>query len=117
MATDRAFAELVTAQLGSLEITTCPMFGEYAIYCRGKVFGLICDNTLFVKITPAGERFAGRIGRGAPYPGAKPHFRVSKQRLADDAWLTTLVTITTDALPEPKPRRKTTRKAQGRHDG
>lgn len=119
MATDKAFAARVAQQLGSLEITTRPMFGEYGIYCRDKIFGLLCDNTLFVKITAAGEVMAPGLDRGAPYPGARPYFRISDALLDDDEWLTEFVAVTTDALPAPKPKRpKQTRVAGStRHDG
>jgi len=33
------------------------MFGEYAIYCNGKVVALVCDDELFVKPTLAGKKF------------------------------------------------------------
>jgi len=36
-------------------ITYRKMFGEYALYCNGKVIALICDNQLFVKPTKAGK--------------------------------------------------------------
>lgn len=106
MATEKSIAVRVTQQLGSLEISTRPMFGEFCVYHRGKVVGFICDNTLFVKITPAGAAFAGEIERGSPYPGAKPYFRITQAQLDDDEWLTALVDITTDALPEARRRVK-----------
>ena len=65
MATDRKFIETVIEKLGPLEITAKPMFGEYGLYHQGKNFALVCDNTLFVKITPAGAAVAGRVGQGA----------------------------------------------------
>ncbi len=30
-------------------ITTRKMFGDYGIYCDGKIFGLICNDCFFVK--------------------------------------------------------------------
>ncbi len=46
--------------------------------------------------------FAGLIGRGEPYPGAKPQLKISKEKLADVVWLEQLADITTAALPAPK---------------
>ena len=40
---------------GAGAIRTLKMFGDYGIYCDGKIFGLICDNQLFIKITKAGK--------------------------------------------------------------
>ena len=37
------------------------MFGEYAIYCDGKVTALVCDNQLFVKPMEAGRSFIGEV--------------------------------------------------------
>jgi len=42
------------------------MFGEYGLYYRGKNFALVCDNTLFVKITEAGAAKAGRVSQARP---------------------------------------------------
>ena len=33
------------------EITARKMFGEYGIYCHSKIFGLICDDRLYIKPT------------------------------------------------------------------
>jgi len=102
MSTDRAFVDHVLEQLASRELEAKPMFGEYGLYCQGKIIGLICDNTLFIKPTDEGVAFAGRIARGEPYPGAKPQLRISAAKLKDVAWLEQLVDITTAALPAPK---------------
>ncbi|MBR3717926.1 MAG: TfoX/Sxy family protein, partial [Bacteroidaceae bacterium] len=37
------------------EIVTRKMFGDYGIYCNGKIFGLICDNRFYLKSTEAGK--------------------------------------------------------------
>ena len=37
-------------------ITTKRMFGDYGIYCNGKIFGLICDDKLYVKQTEEGRK-------------------------------------------------------------
>ncbi len=71
MASDLEFAEYVCDQMRAAGlITHRRMFGEYAIYCDGKVVGFICDNTLFVKPTAGGRAAAGPIEEGLPYPGA-----------------------------------------------
>ena len=38
-------------------ITYKKMFGEYAVYCDGKVLGLICDNQVYIKPTSAADNF------------------------------------------------------------
>ena len=50
MASDQEFVDFLVDQMqGVGGITFRKMFGEYAIYCNGKVVALICDNQFFVK--------------------------------------------------------------------
>ena len=107
MATEQGFADFVIEQIENAgEITVRKMFGEYAIYSDGKVFGLICDNKLFVKPTNAGREFIGKDRIEAPaFPGAKPGFLV-EDKIEDREWLSELVRITVKELPEPKPKKK-----------
>jgi TfoX/Sxy family transcriptional regulator of competence genes len=106
MATTKEFTEEVLDALGARDVRVRPMFGEYGIYCDNTFIGVLCDNTLFVKITEPGEAVAGDINHGPPYPGAKPHFVIPSERLSDSPWLYALVGVTVDALPKPKPRKK-----------
>jgi TfoX/Sxy family transcriptional regulator of competence genes len=102
MATDKKFIESVLEKLQPLEITAKPMFGEYGLNYQSKNFALVCDNTLFEKITEAGAAIAGRVGQVSPYDGAKPAFRISSAKLNDRDWIISLVKTTSDALPAPK---------------
>ncbi len=80
MATDPGFVELVTDQIDSdKEISYRKMFGEYALYCNGKVVALICNNQLYVKITEPGKTFVGDMTEAPAYPGAKPSFLVGDE--------------------------------------
>jgi TfoX/Sxy family transcriptional regulator of competence genes len=81
------------------------MFGEYAVYSRGKVVALLCDDQLFVKPTEAGRLFIGEVTEAPPYPGAKLSFLIQDQ-IEDGEWLTRLIELTEEELPEPKPKRK-----------
>ncbi len=48
MASNADFVHYITDQCGGAgEIVTKKMFGDYGIYCDGKIFGLICDDSLF----------------------------------------------------------------------
>jgi TfoX/Sxy family transcriptional regulator of competence genes len=105
MATDKKFIETVIEKLQPLEITAKPMFGEYGLYYQGKNFALVCDNTLFVKVTTAGAAVAGRVGQAPPYDGAKPAFRISSAKLNDRAWIIELVRTTSEVLPLPRKKR------------
>jgi len=106
VASDLAFVEFVADQLDAgCGASYRKMFGEYALYSKGKVVALICDNQLFVKPTEAGRSFIGEVVEAPPYPGAKPAFLI-QDRLEDRAWLTELIIRTEQALPRPKPKRK-----------
>jgi len=106
MASDQGFVDYVLDQLdGDCAATAKKMFGEYGVYSRGKLFGLICDDRLFVKPTEGGRAFIGRVTEAPPYPGAKPSFLI-EDRLDDGEWLSELVRITLRELPEPKPKKR-----------
>ena len=80
------------------------MFGEYGLYCEDKFVGVMCDNTLFLKLTEPGQAFAPELGTGSPYPGAKPHLIIPVDKFEDVQWMHDLLSITYDALPKPKPK-------------
>jgi DNA transformation protein len=87
-------------------VSSRKMFGEYALYCDGKVVALICDDQLFIKPTEPGRAFLGEVVDGAPYPGAKPYFQIDADRLDDAEWVAELVRLTARALPAPAPKKK-----------
>lgn len=105
MATRKEHVEGLLKKLAPLDVTAKPMFGEYGLYFKGKNFGLVCDNTLFIKVTEPGAEIAGRISKAPPYPGAKPAFRITKAKLDDQPWLLQLIEVTSDAQPQPKARK------------
>lgn len=105
MASDQSFVEYVCDQIGRAgAITHKKMFGEYAVYCDGKVVALVCDNQLFIKPTEAARAFMGQVAEAPPYPGAKLYFLITDQ-LDDQPWITTAIRLTADALPEPVPKK------------
>ncbi|HZH08225.1 MAG TPA: TfoX/Sxy family protein [Lautropia sp.] len=105
MASDESFATFVCDQASQWSPVSCrKMFGEYAVYCRGKPVALICRNQLYVKPTPGGRALVDYPVEGAPYPGAKPHLLIA-DRLDDREWLSRLLEATAGELPEPAPRK------------
>ena len=66
------------------------MFGEYALFCDGKMVALICDDQLFIKQTVAGRSHIGGVDERSPYKGAKPCFWISGDQWEDSDWLTEL---------------------------
>lgn len=112
MVSDQEFVDFVLDQLkGVGGITSKKMFGEYALYCEGKIVALVCDNQLFIKPTEAGRSFIGDVVEAPPYPGAKPSFLIEEQ-IEDKDLLSTLVRLTEQELPKPKVKKKAKKKKQ-----
>lgn len=112
MVSDHEFVDFVLDQLkGVGGITSKKMFGEYALYCEGKIVALVCDNQLFIKPTEAGRSFIGDVVEAPPYPGAKPSFLIEEQ-IEDKDLLSTLVRLTEQELPKPKVKKKAKKKKQ-----
>lgn len=106
MASDQRFLEFVLEQIENAgEIYAKKMFGEYGIYSDGKLFGLVCDNKLFIKPTKSGREFIKDVIEAPPYHGAKPSFLIEDQ-IEDREWLSELVRISIKELPIPKPKKK-----------
>jgi len=104
MATKQSTVEYIEDQLSNMpDIRSQKMFGEYALYCRGKVVALVCDNTLFVKITIPGREWVGeRYEEGIAYPGARPSMQIDEEMIEDREWLLELIRLTEAALPIKK---------------
>ena len=105
MACTTDFVQYVVDQCSTAgEITVKKMFGEYGIYCNGKIFGLLCDDCLYIKPTETGKKKLKSIDLRPPYPGAKDYFYIAD--LEDHEVLAEIVRETYKELPEPKPRNK-----------
>jgi TfoX/Sxy family transcriptional regulator of competence genes len=106
MSSTQDYAEYIVEQIDSAGIITFKkMFGEYAIYCDNKVVALICNNQLFIKPTEQGKYFIGDITEAAPYPKAKMYYLID-DKIDDREWLSELIRITANQLPEPKPKKR-----------
>jgi TfoX/Sxy family transcriptional regulator of competence genes len=68
------------------------------------VVALVCDDQLFLKPTPEGLRYLGKVVEAPPYTGAKNHYLLESE-LDDPEKLGTVLQITCTALPEPKPKK------------
>ncbi|MDH5604259.1 MAG: TfoX/Sxy family protein [Cyclobacteriaceae bacterium] len=105
MASDKTYLDFIVDQIENVgEITYLKMFGEYGIYSNGKIFALVCDNKLFIKPTEGGRAYIKEVTEAPPYPGAKMSFLI-EDKLEDRAWLSELVRITVNELPEPNPKK------------
>jgi TfoX/Sxy family transcriptional regulator of competence genes len=82
MTTTQSTIDFLLDQLSLLPgVRARKMFGEYALFFQEKVVALVCDNQLFVKITPAGKALVGeRYVEGQPYTGAKAVYGHRRRR-------------------------------------
>ncbi len=98
-------AYLVEQIAGAGAVTSRKMFGEYGLYCDGRMVALVCGDRLFVKPTQAGRQHVGNVEEAPPYEGAKPCFLIPAERWDDAEWLSRLVRVSIDALPLPAKKR------------
>jgi len=104
MASNADFVQFIVDQCsGAGEITVKKMMGDYCIYCDGVLFGLICDNRLFVKPTYQGAAKLQDVVMRSPYPGAKEHFLIDD--VDDRDSLVALIKATLPALPQRKSKK------------
>lgn len=112
MASDIGFVEYVCEQIrGAGHVSYRRMFGEFAVYCDGKVVALVCDNQFFLKPTDAGKALLDRVKEAPPYPGAKPYYLIDAQ-LDDADAAAAIVRATAGALPMPKVKTTTASSAR-----
>jgi TfoX/Sxy family transcriptional regulator of competence genes len=110
MASNQTTVDYIVEQMaGAGAISAKKMFGEFGIYCGGKIVALVCDNQLFVKITEGGKRTAGKVSEAPPYKGAKPSLLIPPDLWDDADWLAQLIRTTAAELPVSK--KKASRKA------
>ncbi len=105
MTTDRKTVDYIVDQVAAAgSVAARPMFGEYGLYCDGKMVAIIGDDQLFIKPTAGGRAFAKDAREVSPYPQAKPCLLIDPDRWDDRDWLTELVRISAAELPPPKPK-------------
>ena len=107
MATKQETVDYILDQLATApNVFARKMFGEYALYCEGKVVGLICNDALYIKITEEGKEFVGKYYKeGYAYKGAKTSMQIDENWIDDREWLSELIQITSLHLPMPKKKK------------
>jgi TfoX/Sxy family transcriptional regulator of competence genes len=106
MATRKETVQEIVDRLAPLSVRSRAMFGEYGLYCDEKIVALICHDTLYIKPSDTSREFFSDADLAPPYNGAKDYYAVSAERLNDYAWLRDVVQQTADALPAPKPKKR-----------
>ena len=98
---------LIDQMAGAGNVSARKMFGEYGLYCDGKMFAIVADDQLFFKPTDAGRAWISALGtlqEAPPYPQAKPYFLIDGGLWDEREWLTQLAQRTAAELPLPKPK-------------
>lgn len=113
MATSSETMEFILQKLGSKKFTARKMFGEYALYADEKVVGLVCDNTLFVKITPESSELEDVCEKGPPYPGAKDYYVVEESQVSTMHELPAILFDIAKSLPAKKLKTTSMKKQNG----
>ena len=99
------FVQFIVDQCsGAGEIAVKKMMGDYCIYCDGVLFGLICDNNLYIKQTDAGEAVLDEVVLRPPYPSARDHFYIPN--VDDRDYLEDIVRATVPELMSGKSKAK-----------
>lgn len=106
MATSKEYCDYVLeclSRVGSVHVRK--MMGEYCLYSGGKVIGLICDNTLYLKQTPTTVRLLPNAPQGYPYEGSKTLMHIVED--AEDAeTMGAVLAALVEEHPEPVPKKK-----------
>lgn len=112
MSSSIEFVQYVADQLSEAGIITYrKMFGEYALYCNGKIFALICGDMLLLKKTQAAGRIAPYL-ESASIPGYEEKNFFLIEDVDDKEFLTKLVTESCKELPMQKKRKPKKTKAK-----
>lgn len=104
MACNTDFVQYISDQCsGAGEIAVKKMMGDYCIYCDGVLFGLICDNNFYLKVTEPGKALLKEVILRPPYDGAKDFFYIGE--VDDRDYLVALIKATLPALPRSKSKK------------
>ena len=106
MATAKEYRDYVLECLTRAgNVTVRAMMGEYCLYCDGKVIGLLCDDTLYLKQTETSNKLLPDAERGYPYDGSKTLMLIVED-FEDTERMAEILRAMPDELPEPKPKKR-----------
>lgn len=98
--------ELLPSFAAAGHVEARKMFGEYAIYCEGRVIAFVCDDELFIKPLPEAKALLPFAENAPPYPGAKDHLRVPREHWQNADLLSEVARTLVPLIAPPKPKKK-----------
>jgi TfoX/Sxy family transcriptional regulator of competence genes len=105
MASSKDYLNFILDKLSRLnDITYRAMMGEYILYYRGKIVGVICDDRLLVKPVEIAKTLMPEASYESPYEGAKEMLLVDN--VDDQEFLGKLFDSMYDELPTPKQKKR-----------
>lgn len=107
MSTSKDFINYIEEKLGNIPtFRTRSMFGEYAAYLHDKPIAFICDDTMFLKITPNTTKLIGNeVEQGPCYPGSKDYYIIEERMLEDASFMANLLEQCSQDVPAKKPKK------------
>ena len=99
MATPHTYIDSFLEGLELAGVRVRPMMGDYVVYCNDKTVGCICDERLFVKITPASRKLLEGAPQLPPYEGASLRYLVEN---GDKKFLAELLQAVAAEIPSKK---------------
>lgn len=106
LATEKTVLTRLLSILPTDDISSRPMMGEYPLYYRGRMFGMVCDNRLLIKPVAAAVERMPNAPLVRPYEGAKDMLLVDETQ--PPTLLLALLESMYDQLPEKTPSKKKT---------
>jgi TfoX/Sxy family transcriptional regulator of competence genes len=111
MSSQQSTADYILDQIGGGgRVAIRKMFGEFGVFCDGRMVGVICDDRLFVKPTRAGRAFLGEVEEVSPFPRAKPYFLIAEERWDDADFMREVIRVTAAEVPPPKEKKRQARR-------
>jgi DNA transformation protein and related proteins len=108
MPSSSQIVDFIAGQMaGAGMIKTRAMFGEFTLYCDGKVIALVCDDQLYLKPNDAAISMLENPQYAPAYSGAKPSLLISEDLWDDAEILSELARVTAEAMPPPKLKKVT----------
>ena len=80
------------------------MLFRSGFYLDGKLVGVVCDDTVYIKPTEAGRALLEQPVLAPPYAGSRDYFRLDD--IEDREAMAALLRAGWEALPLPKPKKK-----------